>query len=312
MTHINTNEQNTNEPFACVAQKIDPQGRLVRTWQLEGGVSARVTGLEIERADGTRRKVLVRQHGEVDRAQNPQVATAEFKLLQALRAEGLAVPEPLYLEQPGEIFPTPFIVVEYIEGRTEFAPADLSAYISQLASYLARLHRIDCSRLDLPFLPRQEERYGKKLRERPARLDESLDEGRIRETLAVWPPVQHNPTAILHGDFWPGNVLWREGELAAVVDWEDAAMGDPLADLGNSRLEILWAFGIDAMLDFTRRYLTLNPIDLTNLPYWDLCAALRPAFQIDNWAADARAAENMRQLHHWLITQAFDTISEQH
>ncbi len=306
-------ERDTTETlalFARVVQKIDPQGQLIHAREMKGGVSARVTALEFTRGNGKRQKVLVRQHGAIDLAQNPQVATTEFRLLQALRAEGLAVPEPLYLEQSGGLFSTPFIVVEYVEGRTEFAPADVPACIAQLAAFLARLHRVDCTRLDLPFLPRQEEYYARRLRDRPARLDESLDEGRIRATLeAAWPLTHHNPTVVLHGDFWPGNVLWRAGKLTAVVDWEDAALGDPLADLGNCRLELLWAFGREVMLDFTHRYLALYPVDLTNLPYWDLCAALRSSFQIESWAPDARSAEHMRTLRRWFVNRAFEKLS---
>jgi aminoglycoside phosphotransferase (APT) family kinase protein len=94
-----------------------------------------------------------------------------------------------------------------------------------------------------------------KLRERPVTVDESLDEGRIRDALeAVWPLPQRNPSALLHGDFWPGNTLWRDGQLMAIIDWEDAQFGDPLADVANSRLEILWAFGIDVMQRFTHQY----------------------------------------------------------
>jgi aminoglycoside phosphotransferase (APT) family kinase protein len=38
---------------------------------------------------------------------------------------------------------------------------------------------------------------------------------------------------VLHGDYWPGNVLWRDGRLVGVIGWEEAAFGDPLADLAN-------------------------------------------------------------------------------
>jgi aminoglycoside phosphotransferase (APT) family kinase protein len=47
----------------------------------------------------------------------------------------------------------------------------------------------------------------------------------------------------LHGDYWPGNLLWNDGKLAAVLDWEDAERGDPLADIALARLDICWAFG---------------------------------------------------------------------
>ncbi len=34
-------------------------------------------------------------------------------------------------------------------------------------------------------------------------------------------------------------MLWKDGQLVAVIDWEDAPLGDPLADVANSRLESL-------------------------------------------------------------------------
>ena len=71
---------------------------------------------------------------------------------------------------------------------------------------------------------------------------------------------------LVHGDYWPGNILWRDGRIVAVVDWEDAAVGEPLADLANCRLEILWSFGIEAMNDFTDDYRSLMTVDFTNLP----------------------------------------------
>jgi aminoglycoside phosphotransferase (APT) family kinase protein len=111
------------------------------------------------------------------------------------------------------------------------------------------------------------------------------------------------------GDFWPGNLLWKDGQLVAVIDWEDAKLGDPLADVANSRLEILWAFGIDAMQSFTHQYQSMTTIDFTNLPYWDLCAALRPASKIAEWAAGDITEKTMREGHRWFITQAFEKLS---
>jgi aminoglycoside phosphotransferase (APT) family kinase protein len=301
-----------DKKFAQVMQKIEPQGRLLRTWELQGGVSAQMTVLEIERADGQTQKMIVRQHGEADLKFNPHISEDEFKLLQLLQSAGLVTPTPHYLDQSGEIFSTPYIVIEYIEGKTEFAPANLPDLIFQFATQLSSIHKVDCSKLDLSFLPAQEKIYASKLRERPAKVDESLDEGHIRDTLeAVWPITQHNTSVLLHGDFWPGNTLWRDGRLVAVIDWENAALGDPLADVANSRLEILWAFGINAMQSFTDQYQAMTNTDFTNLPYWDLCAALRPAFKIAEWAADDTKEKTMREGHRWFITQAFEKLSVQ-
>ncbi len=145
------------------------------------------------------------------------------------------------------------------------------------------------------------------MRGRPATLDESLQEGQIREVLeAAWPLPQRNPSALLHGDFWPGNLLWRDGQLVGIIDWEDAAIGDPLADVANSRLEVLWAFGVDAMRRFTEQYRALTSLDWTNLPYWDLCAALRHAAHAADWANYAAGEQTTRAGYRWFITQALE------
>ena len=296
-----------NRKFEQLVQKIDPQSKLLRAWQLKGGVSAQVTALETEQPDRQTKRMIVRQHGPADLENNPQIAADEFKLLQILQSAGLATPAPYYLDQSGEIFPTPSIVIEYIEGTSEFALAP--GLTAQLATQLARIHALDCSKLDVAFLPKYAQRFSKKISQRPINLDESLDEGRIRDTLeAIGTVSQHNTSVVLHGDFWPGNILWQNDRLVAVIDWEDAALGDPLADVANTRLEILWAFGIDAMHSFTQHYQSMTSIDLTNLPIWDLFAALRPASTIGEWAADDIAEQRMRAGHRLFVAQAFEKL----
>lgn len=305
-------EAKEDTKFEQVVHKLDPQSKLLRTWELKGGVSARVTALETLRPDGHTQKMIVRQHGEVDLKHNPHVAADEFKLLQLLYSVGLATPAPYHLDQFGEIFSTPYLVIAYIEGKPEFAPSNLPDLIFQLATQLSRIHQVDGSKLDVSFLPQQANISAQKLRARPANVDESLDEGLIRDALeAVWPFPQRNTSVLLHGDFWPGNILWRDGQLVAVIDWEDAALGDPLADVANSRLEILWAFGIDAMQSFTHQYQSMTTIDFTHLPYWDLCAALRPVAQLAQWGLDDTPERTMRERHRWFITQAFEKLSIQ-
>jgi len=296
--------------FEQLARKIDPGSQLLRTWLLEGGVSAQVTALQIELPGGQTHKIVVRRYGDVDLEHNPHVAAHEFRLLQIVRSAGLAAPTPYYLDEVGELFSRPCIAIEYVEGEPDFAPAGLDDALLQMGAYLSRIHKIDRSSLDLSFLPRQDNIYAAKFRERPAKLDDSLDEGRIRDTLeAAWPLPQQNEPVLLHGDLWPGNILWRDGQLVAVVDWEDAQLGDTLADLANSRLEILWAFGAEAMHNFTSHYRSMSNIDFTNLPYWDLCAALRPAFKIADCAGDTTTERSMRDAHRWFVMQAFEKIN---
>ena len=250
--------------FEQIVQIIFPQSQLRRFWPLQGGISAGMTALEVVQADGEIGKFIVRSH------QHPMVAENEFRLLQAISGWGLAAPIPYYLDLSGQILAAPFLVLGYCEGEMDFGLAGVHGRILQMAAQLARIHSLG----RLSFLPQSGAGCAELARE-PAQLDESLAEGRIRQALTAASAPPANPRTLLHGDFWPGNCLWLDGRLTAVIDWEDAQLGEPLIDLAQSRSEIVWIFGVDAMDAFTRHYQSLMDLDYRGLPYWDLCAALR-------------------------------------
>ncbi|MBD2869051.1 phosphotransferase [Paenibacillus sp. IB182493] len=277
--------------------------------ELAGGVSAQVTELAVL-AGGRERQMVVRRHGAADLERNPRVAADEYKLLRLLRGAGLPVPEPYFADESGEIFDSPYVAIAFVDGKADFAPVDLDGSIAQLAGVLADIHRVEGKRDELGYLPAQEAVCAGMIAARPARLDESLDEGRIRACLELgWPPERRNKRVLLHGDFWPGNVLWRDGRLAAVIDWEDAALGDPLADLANARLETLFAFGEEAMRALTRHYVARMPdLDDASLPYWELCAALR-ACRLSSWGLAPEVERRMRERHRRFVDQAFGKLS---
>jgi aminoglycoside phosphotransferase (APT) family kinase protein len=294
-----------------LVHRLDAAARLVRAWPLTGGVSAQVIAFELAKPDSTNQRWVLRLHGEADRRANPHIAADEFALLETLTAAGIPVPVPALLDVTGEFFGLPGLVMAFIDGAPEFNPTDRDDFVRQIAVHLARIHRVDLQRFDLTFLPDQAERMSKRLRNRPAQTDESLLEGRIRAVLEEsWPLPPRNPTALLHGDFWPGNLLWRDAQIAAVIDWEDAALGDPLADVANARLEMLWAFGAAATEDFTRQYRALMPtLEYDHLPWWDLQAALRLIPGVEQWTDDAVQRSMMRERLRWFVERAFESLS---
>lgn len=285
--------------FERVVQRMASGSRVLGVRDLEGGVSARTVAVEFQRPGGERERVVVRLHGEVDRSQNPAVAADEFRLLEVVHAAGIPVPAPLYVDESCELFEIPYLVIAFIEGAPDFDPGDRTASVRAMAEQLAAIHRVDIAAVDLSFLPVQEDAVTRLLRNRPEQLDESLSESQIRAVLeAAWPPARGNEPRLLHGDYWPGNIMWSDGEIEAVIDWEDAATGDPLADLGNCRLEILWAFGPEALHAFTERYRSVMPaLDYTSLPLWDLYAALKPAGKLSSWGLDPEDEGRMLDLH---------------
>jgi aminoglycoside phosphotransferase (APT) family kinase protein len=270
---------------------IGPDLRLVTARPMEGGVSATTTFIEALSADGQRQRFVLRQHATVsdaDVAPHPPAAS-EGWLLGRLRAAGLPVPAPRLAGEPGTILPAPFLVMDFVDGATVTRPPAPAGFTAQLAAALAKLHTAGVPRAEVAFLPDASEKASHKLGTRPATPDDSVSEAAIRAALTgSWPPPLANEPTLLHGDYWPGNTLWRDGTLVAVIDWEDAAFGDPLADVGNARLELAMAFGADAVTDFTGQYRAAIPgIDLGALPRWDLYAALRPAGKIAGWGLAA-------------------------
>lgn len=85
--------------------------------------------------------------------------------------------------------------------------------------------------------------------------------------------------------------------------------GDPLSDVGNMRLELLWAYGREAMDAFTERYQERRPeLAYDMLPYWDLYAALRPASQLSQWGLAPEIKACMREQHAAFVRNAMEHV----
>ncbi|RJX37248.1 phosphotransferase family protein [Paenibacillus pinisoli] len=302
-----TNEQAyDHEPFAQIAKKLNTGGELRDCRRLAGGISAVTTYIEVASSQGEINRYVVRQHGAADLSRDADIAGHEFELLRLLKQNGISVAQPMLYDASCAILPSPYIVAAYVEGQVELQPQQSVYKARQLASQLAAIHQVRISHTELPFLADMHKVVSGKLASRPGQLDDSLSEGPIREALMMaWPSLRLNEGTLLHGDYWPGNVLWKEGELAAVMDWEDAAWGDPLSDVGNARMELLWAYGEAAMEAFTEQYRQEMPqLAYESLPYWDLCAALRPASQLSGWGLDPDTERVMRERHAVFTAQA--------
>lgn len=258
--------------------------------------SRRTTALQISAADGTKRELVLLTHGERDRGRNPHIARDEFRLLAALEKSALPTAQPLHLETAHE---PPFFILTRLPGATQ---SDANA--QTLAETLQAIHAVDWRRLDLDFLPQVDALLASDLE------TQGGDPLNIRPALrAALSRLAVNPPVLLHGDFWLGNLLWADGQLTGIIDWEDAAIGDPLADLGKSRLEMLWALGEAAMKRYTTAYLALNPaLDASALPVWDLWGALRLSHYPD-FAPDAESASRMRLQYQRFVEAALGEIA---
>jgi aminoglycoside phosphotransferase (APT) family kinase protein len=151
----------------------------------------------------------------------------------------LAMPEPVAAGDPGAGYPFRWSVHTWLEGEelTAETAGDPAALAVDLAGWIRALHAVDTSggpdalehRLrGVPLATRDEA-----TRRGIAALGDEVDADRA---LADWDealraPAWERPGAWFHGDLLPGNLLVREGRLAAVLDFASCGVGDPACDL---------------------------------------------------------------------------------
>lgn len=149
----------------------------------------------------------------------------------------VAVPRLVAAFGPDALFARPWSIMEWIEGETAggLTGDALVTLAGDLTGFLRALQALDPGIGPAPG----EHSFGRggpliaydeEMRWALARL------GTWRaSTMAVWERALAvpfaGPAVWLHGDLHPGNLLMRDGRLAAVIDWGLAAVGDPAADL---------------------------------------------------------------------------------
>ncbi len=178
----------------------------------------------------------------------------EHRLLAALSPTDVPVPRPLLLAGP-EVIGAPFYVMEFADGEVLRERAQLerldaagaTALAGELIDVLARLHRLDPARVGLADLGRPEGYLARQLSRWARQLEAShsrdLPElSRLAERLGQQLPVSQG-AAIVHGDYRLDNVVVDpgRGHVVAVLDWEMATLGDPLADVAST---VVWWDGM--------------------------------------------------------------------
>jgi aminoglycoside phosphotransferase (APT) family kinase protein len=270
------------------AAHVESGSSVVGIERLPGGVSAHVSRVDLESGAG-RRSVVVRQYGDADLRANPHIARLEMSVLRAITAAGIPAPQPLQLvddpTQPG----APYLVTSLLEGAPA-AELDVMPEAGRLlAEILTRIHAVDVRKARIRGLPNAAARVRNQMQRASAAEGEPLDPNQGGLTLP-WTTV--NKAVLLHGDFWSGNILWQQGQISGVVDWEDACLGDPLKDVSNCRAELYIAGQESTMHRFTEAYLALRRVDAWSLSFWDAWHASTILERLPEWGLEERALKD--------------------
>ncbi len=219
----------------------DPAG--VALTPFRGGVS-NLTAL-IQAGD---RKLVVRRAPPGKKAATAHDMVREARVLTAVRPHFPLVPDVIAVGEDPGILGTPFFVMEFLEGRTigrdlpeEVSAEQARALCENLVDLHADLHGLNLEETGLADLGKAEGYVKRQIegwaaRYRAARTD---DVPRC-EAIIAW-LQEHMPdesgACLIHNDFKLDNMVVAPDDVTRIVgvlDWEMAAVGDPLMDLGAS------------------------------------------------------------------------------
>jgi aminoglycoside phosphotransferase (APT) family kinase protein len=176
----------------------------------------------------------------------------EWRIIDALhRNTTVPVPEPLAQCTDPDVTGAPFYVMDFVDGlilRTPadsagFSPDDYETATDSLVDVQVNFHGLDVDAVGLGDLARNRTGYvARQLR----RWKTQVDTARARdlpvidevhdELVATVPPEQGAP-GLVHGDYrFDNTVLGADRRVIAVLDWELATIGDPVADFAWSLL----------------------------------------------------------------------------
>lgn len=179
----------------------------------------------------------------------------EFRVISALANTDVPVPKAHLLCDDDSVIGQMFYVMDYVPGRVFTDPAmpgcdkdDRSAMYHAATGILGTLHSVDHVEAGLDdfgrpsaYVARQVTRWSQQYE--ASKIDQCPDMDRLIQWLPDNDPGDER-TSIVHGDYRPGNLIFSPAtpDVAAVLDWELATIGHPLADLGY----FLMPFSLDA------------------------------------------------------------------
>lgn len=199
-----------------------------------------------------------------------ETVALEWERLRFAQRVDVPVPTPLAVDTAGTWFGSPALAMTRLTGGPYVRPTDRDAWVRELAVALAAIHAADLAGADGPLLrPLLKGEWQPSNGPAASPLTESAIAA-VRRHL----PNGHVDRALIHGDFHPGNTVWRRGRLSGIVDWSAARIGPRAYDLAYCRADVALLAGYRAADRLRSHYADVTGGVPPDLPVFDLMSAL--------------------------------------
>jgi aminoglycoside phosphotransferase (APT) family kinase protein len=233
--------------------------------------------------DGNAHRLVLRRWARPEWAvEDPDFTAArEAAVLELLAASPVPAPKLVAADPDGAVCDVPTLLITRLRGRAPGLPADMDAFLGQLARALPAIHALEPP--GGAQIPDYRTYYDLTAAAPPSwSRRPRLWEGALEIAGAEQPSGR---SCFIHRDYHPENTLWSRGRLTAIVDWTQASWGPPAVDTGHMRWNLALTYGLDAADEFLRIHRSLaGPLD--DQPYWDLVTVLDVLVDLDpaDWA----------------------------
>ena len=227
------------------------EGTVTGAEPLPGATTSAVHAVTVADVAGEHRVALRRYLLPEVLAVEPDVAAREAAVLAALGGAALPTPYLLAADPDGVHCDVPAVLMTLLPGRVVWQPADVGTWLTGMAALLPVLHA-----RPVPAGLRRYAPYRQASLEPPAW---SARPELWRRAAAVFAgPAPRLPDVLLHRDFHPGNVLWDGEQVSGLVDWQDAAAGPAVVDVGHCRANLAARLGVDVAERFAAEWERLS------------------------------------------------------
>ncbi|MHB8339591.1 MAG: aminoglycoside phosphotransferase family protein [Mycobacteriales bacterium] len=247
-------EPPTRHILQWVGDRVHAGARVTAVVPLLGGITAHMDRITVDSPTGLVDVVLRRWPNE-DLTEG--VVAREAAALAAVRGHGVPAPELLAMDEVGTETGVRCTLTSALSGQPDLNPADLPAWLGQLATTQAAIHAVPAppqihwggARSEGAPTP-SPDRYG--IQPRP--LDWLVDPGLREAAREVASGSYGDESVLVHGDYQHFNILWCDGRLTGVVDWPNGGTGNRGSDVGHCILNLAVLFDAETAGDYLVMY----------------------------------------------------------